>query len=163
MSSETWVFRLESPPGESLGHFLARFRRANYLSHKALAEHLGVPVKWVQDWETPSRRRNPTSLQLIALSKLVEVETKQLALMLPPMDLHLLPRLCAACYRERPIHQALWQQTGTTRCQRHGLDLLSVCPVCGTCFELPALWEKGCCRECEKSFEQMVIYQQPSR
>lgn len=162
MQPETWVFRVESPPGESLGHFLGRFRRANYLSHKALAEHLGVRVEWVQDWEKPSRRRNPTPLQLIALSKLVEVETKQLALMLPPVDLHLQTRLCAACYQEVPIHRVEWQQAGTTCCQRHRLDLLSVCPVCGTCFELPALWEKGCCGECGSPFEQMVIYQQPS-
>ncbi|MBW4641093.1 MAG: hypothetical protein KME05_23340 [Gloeocapsa sp. UFS-A4-WI-NPMV-4B04] len=39
---------------------MGRFRRANQLSHKAVATHLGVCVAWVQDWEIPSRRRNPT-------------------------------------------------------------------------------------------------------
>ena len=120
MQWSTWVFRVEPRAGESLGHFLGRFRRANYLSHKALAEHLGVRVEWVQAWETPSRRRNPSQLQLVALSKLVEVEVKQLRKMLPPEHLHLQTRLCAACYGEVPIHQAVWQQAGRTDCPRHG-------------------------------------------
>lgn len=76
MQAESWVFRVTAYRGESLGHFLGRFRRANGLSHKVIAEHLGVRVAWVQDWEIPSRRRNPTELQCIALSKLVEVDPK---------------------------------------------------------------------------------------
>ena len=115
-----WVFRVEAQSGESLGHFLGRFRRANYLSHKALAEHLGVRVEWVQAWETPSRRRNPSQLQLVALSKLVEVEVKQLSSMLPPEHLHLQTRLCATCYGEVPIHQVVWQRAERTNCARHG-------------------------------------------
>jgi hypothetical protein len=47
-----------------------------------VAEHLGIRVDWVRDWETPSRRRNPTPLQLIALSKLTDVEPQQLTQML---------------------------------------------------------------------------------
>jgi hypothetical protein len=42
MRSESWVFRVEAQESESLGHFLGRFRRVNHLSHKAVAEHLGV-------------------------------------------------------------------------------------------------------------------------
>jgi DNA-binding transcriptional regulator YiaG len=52
---EGWVFRVVAHPEESLGHYLGRFRRANVLSHKALAEHLGIRVEWVQLWEVPSR------------------------------------------------------------------------------------------------------------
>jgi len=73
MLSEGWVFRVKAEDGESLGYFLGRFRPVNALSHKALAEHLGIRVEWVQAWETPSRQRNPTPLQLIALSKLTNV------------------------------------------------------------------------------------------
>lgn len=40
MVSEGWVFRVKAYPGESLGHFLGKFRRANDLSHKILADHL---------------------------------------------------------------------------------------------------------------------------
>nr|WP_290225285.1 hypothetical protein [Trichocoleus desertorum] len=39
MESESWVFRVKAYEGESLGHFLGRFRRANELSHKAIADH----------------------------------------------------------------------------------------------------------------------------
>jgi len=70
MVFESWVFRVEAHPDESLGHFLGRFRRANVLSHKVIADHLGICIEWVQAWEASSRRRNPTPLQLIALSKL---------------------------------------------------------------------------------------------
>lgn len=35
--TETWVFRVQSSEGESFGHFMRRFRRANALSHQALA------------------------------------------------------------------------------------------------------------------------------
>ena len=156
MQWETWVFRVEAQSGESLGHFLGRFRRANYLSHKALAEHLGVRVEWVQAWGTPSRRRNPSPLQLVALSKLVEVEVKQLTKMLPPEHLHLQTRLCAACYGEVPIHQVVWQRAERTHCARHGLELLSECPVCGTGFRTPALWSDEHCERCQTAYGEMA-------
>ncbi|WNN92139.1 helix-turn-helix domain-containing protein [Gloeocapsopsis dulcis] len=92
------MFRVKAYPGESLGHFLGRFRRANQLSHKAIADHLGIRVEWVMAWEAPSRRRNPTPLQLIALGKLVNLKPKLLAKMLPTELLHLQTRLCAVCY-----------------------------------------------------------------
>ena len=112
MECDTWVFSVKAYDDESLGHFLGRFRRANALSHKAIAQHLGVRVEWVKAWESPSLRRNPTSLQLLALSKLVDVECEQLTTMLPLPDLHLQTRLCSACYVEAPIHRVSWQQKG---------------------------------------------------
>jgi transcriptional regulator with XRE-family HTH domain len=108
MFPQSWMFRVDAYRGESLGHFLGRFRRANALSHKSLAEHLIIRVEWVIAWEAPSRRRNPTPLQLFALSKLVEVEPQVLAEMLPQEPLELKTRLCAACYGERQVHQAAW-------------------------------------------------------
>ncbi len=69
MQAESWVFRVIADKGESLGHFLGRFRRANQLSHKAIAEHLGVCVAWVQDWEIPSRRRQSNSASAHCLIK----------------------------------------------------------------------------------------------
>lgn len=163
MPDESWVFRVVPAPGESLGHFLGRFRRANQLSHKAIADHLGVRVKWVEDWEIASKRRNPTELQLIALSKLVEVDPKQLAKMLPPARLHLQTRLCAACYAETPVHQAVWQRSGKVGCDRHGVRLLSVCPVCKHGFRTPALWKDEHCEGCGLAFGQMQSYQEPIR
>lgn len=160
MKSESWVFRVEAHSGESLGHFLGRFRRANQLSHKAIADHLGVRVEWVQAWEAPSRRRNPAPLELIALSKLTDVEPKQLAKMLPTEPLHLQTRLCAVCYAETPVHRVAWQRAKTNRCDRHRLHLLSACPQCGTGFRTPALWSDGCCECCGLSFAQMATLQQ---
>ena len=80
MESQGWVFRVKAYPGESLGHFLGRFRRENQLSHKAIADHLGIRVEWV-----------------IALGKLVDLKPKQLAKMLSCEPLHLQTRLCAVC------------------------------------------------------------------
>jgi transcriptional regulator with XRE-family HTH domain len=103
MESESWVFRVKAYEGESLGHFLGRFRRANELSHKAIADHLGVRVAWAIAWESPSRRRNPTDLKLLALSRLAEVDCKRLKKMLPPSRFHLQKRVCAAGYSEVPV------------------------------------------------------------
>jgi hypothetical protein len=154
-SSKTWVFRVKAYPDESLGHFLGRFRRANALSHRAIADHLGINVTWIRDWEVPSRRRNPTPLQLIALSKLVEVAPEQLARMLPPEPLHLQTRLCPACYAEESIHRTVWQQAGIDQCNRHQAPLLSACPVCNTGFRTPALWDDSHCEQCGLAFEEM--------
>jgi transcriptional regulator with XRE-family HTH domain len=160
MSSQSWVFRVEAYRGESLGHFLGRFRRANDLSHKSLADHLGIRVEWVIAWESPSRRRNPTSLQLIALSKLVDIEPQQLTEMLPPQLLELKTRLCAACYTEQPSHQVQWQQAETQECAHHHLNLLSMCPVCNTGFRTPALWsDDECCEQCGLLFKEMRSHQ----
>ena len=159
MHAESWVYPVNAHSGESLGHFLGRFRRANELSHKAIADHLGVQVAWVQAWETPSRRRNPTELQCIALSKLVEVDAKQLAKMVPPPRLHLQTRLCAVCYAETPVHRTAWQRAGKSMCDRHPLRLLSACPVCKTDFRTPALWDDERCEQCGLAFSQMHSYQ----
>jgi hypothetical protein len=155
MESESWVFRVDVHPDESLGHFLGRFRRANVLSHKVVAEHLGIRVDWVRDWETPSRRRNPTPLQLIALSKLTDVEPQQLTQMLPPEPLHLATRLCPACYLEAPVHRSRWQNAKTNHCDRHATPLLSACSGCGAGFRTPALWESARCEQCRLAFAQM--------
>ena len=155
MASERWVFRVNAHPDESLGHFLGRFRRANELSRKVIAEHLGIRVEWVRGWETPSRRRNPTPLQLIALSKLTDVDPKQLAQMLPPEPLHLATRLCPDCYEEAPVHRSRWQRAQTNHCDRHSIALLSVCSGCGAGFRTPALWESDRCQQCGLAFVEM--------
>ena len=155
MEWDSWVFRVKAHDGESLGHFLGQFRRANALSHKVIADHLGVRVEWVKAWESPSLRRNPTNLQLLALSKLVDVNCEQLAKMLPPPDIHLQTRLCPACYGEVPIHRVSWQQIGVAHCDRHHLRLLSACPVCQTGFRTPALWEDDQCEQCKLPMSQM--------
>lgn len=158
MQSGSWVFRVEPHSDESFGHFLGRFRRANQLSHKAIADQLGIRIEWVQDWDSPSRRRNPTSLQLVAVSKLVEVNIEQLAKMLPIEPLHLQTRLCPACYGEVPVHRLTWQQLNVDQCDRHSVQLLSACPECHTGFQTPALWERDRCEKCELPFAKMQCH-----
>lgn len=161
MKPDSWVFRVIAHEGESLGHFLGKFRRANRLSQRVVADHLGVRAEWVRAWEAPSRRRNPTALQLIALSKLTDVEPQKLEKMLPIEPLYLQTRLCAACYGETPVHRSDWQISTINYCELHLLLLLCACPVCGMGFKIPALWELGCCEQCELDFSQMQSYQQP--
>ncbi len=155
MEIQPWVFRVQAYPYESFGHFLGRFRRANYLSSKSLAEHLGIRSEWVTAWEVPSVRRNPTRLQMIALSKLVGVDPRQLEEMLPPQQLHLATRLCPACYQEVPVHRKIWQTSGIDVCQIHQLRLLSACPLCGTGFRTPALWDSHRCESCGLPFVEI--------
>jgi len=155
MQSGSWIFRVEPHPDESFGHFMGRFRRANELSHKAIADQLGIRVEWLQSWDSPSRRRNPTPLQLIALSKLVEVDPEQLAKMLPSEPLHLQTRLCPACYAEVPVHRLSWQRTNVNWCDLHSLKLLAACPECKYGFRTPAFWEESCCESCGLPFAQM--------
>jgi len=67
--------------GESLGHFFGTISRADQLSHKAIAEHLGVRVAWVQ----AGKSHHGGAIQPLpthCLIKVIEVDPKQLALML---------------------------------------------------------------------------------
>jgi transcriptional regulator with XRE-family HTH domain len=155
MSIEPWLFQVSAHSEESLGHFLGRFRRANHLKNGQLSSMLGLKYRSVSYWETPSRRRNPSPLQLIALSKLTNVAPEQLTQMLPPEPLHLQTRLCPVCYAEAPVHRAWWQQARIEQCERHQYPLLSTCPNCKTGFRTPVLWEEGRCESCGLVFEQM--------
>lgn len=151
-----WVFQVVPGTDESLGHYLSRFRQANCLGHKTLAEELQVPTKLVSDWEVPSRRRVPDSAQLERLSQLVGISMEQLRQMFPPQSMHLQTRLCPACYAQEPVHRVTWQQSGVDQCDRHQVLLLSACPMCGTGFRTPALWHNEPCHGCGLPFEQMV-------
>ena len=152
-----WVIQVEPGAGESLGHFLSRFRRENCLSHKTLGEVLGVPTKVVSDWEVPSRRRIPDTAELERLSQLVGIPLSRLREMMPREPLHLQTRLCPACYAENPVHQTGWQQQGVEECDRHQIRLLSACPNCGTGFRTPSLWWNEQCEKCQTALSEMTL------
>jgi hypothetical protein len=154
-----WVIQVVPGEGESLGHYLSRFRRENCLSHKTLGEVLAVPTKVVSEWEVPSRRRIPDETQLERLSQLVGLRCDRLWEMLPREPLHLQTRLCAACYAENPVHQASWQQQGVDECARHEIPLLSACPICRTGFRTPSLWCEERCEKCQIVFDEMNAVQ----
>lgn len=49
-----WMFQIAPVSGESLGHYLGRFRRANCLSQSALAELVLIEARLVRGLEMPS-------------------------------------------------------------------------------------------------------------
>ena len=160
---QPWLFRVEPLEGESLSHFLGRFRRANELTPTGLGKMAGLGGA-IARWEKFRFNPPPTLQQLEALAAVVGVEREQLQEMLPPpgVGMKLEPiRLCGACYAESPCHKIEWQLKGMQGCDRHGLRLLSECPNCGARFKLPALWVDGWCQRCFMTFAEMAKYQKP--
>ena len=160
-----WCFRIELFADESFSHFLGRFRRANALSHRTLAqmlssETLEILPSHIQAWERPSQRLMPGEFQLQRLSELCQVEVSQFQMALSPLNrpLHLPIRLCSHCYRHAPIHRLSWQYADRKDCAEHHCSLLSACPVCQTPFRVPSLWDKGGCERCWLPFAQMADY-----
>lgn len=158
-----WVFPVEPYEGESLSHFLGRFRCANYATANQLGQKTGLGAA-IARWEKFYLNPPPTQRQLEALAAVVRVDAGRLRLMLPRQGVgmkHEPIRLCAACYAEEPSHRIEWQFKETQSCARHALRLLSECPICGTRFALPTLWREGKCRRCSTSFADMATSQKP--
>ena len=80
---EPWLFRVEPLEGESLSHFLGRFRRANELTPTGLGKmaRLGGAIA---RWEKFRFNPPPSLQQLDALAVVVGVEGHRLQEMLPP-------------------------------------------------------------------------------
>ena len=152
-----WLFRVDPHPGESFGHFLGRFRRANRLSSKHLSAMLEVNSHVVDYWETPSRRRRPNKAELKQLSGLTGVAPAEFGKMWPRKGtlLYLPTRLCPHCYAKEPWHRLAWQKENAPKCDRHRLKLLQACPGCGSAFRLPCEWERGECDLCRMPFGEM--------
>lgn len=105
---QPWLFRVEPLQGESLSHFLGRFRRANNLTPTGLGNMAGLGSA-IARWEKFRFNPPPSRQQLEALAVVVQVEGDRLIQMLPPagvgMKLERI-RLCGACYGESPCHKA---------------------------------------------------------
>lgn len=100
-----WLFRVKPSQGESLSHFLGRFRRANDLTPTGLGKAAGLGGA-IARWE--KFRFNPPASrqQLEALAVVVGVDVDRLVQMLPPagVGMKMEPiRLCPACYTESRI------------------------------------------------------------
>lgn len=156
-----WLFHVPTYPGESFGHFLGRFRRANYLSGPQLSALLSVAPHTVTYWEAPSRRRHPTPAHLETLSFMTGVPISHLRQMLLPnaISLHMSTRLCALCYVDAPYHRLSWQDADYSTCDLHQHELLTVCPQCQNVFLLPSCWAIGECEHCRLPFAEMSQYQ----
>lgn len=153
-----WLFQVEPYEGESLSHFLGRFRRANDLTPTGLGKAAGLGGA-IARWEKFRFNPAPSRQQLDALAQVVGVDADRLAQMLPPpgVGMKMEPiRLCAACYAESSCHKIEWQFKVTRGCARHKLTLLSECPNCGARFKVPALWIDSWCHRCFTTFTDMA-------
>jgi hypothetical protein len=164
--TQLWLNRIEPYPGESISHFLGRFRRAKgnkFSAPSGLGKVAGlgaVLVRWEKFYFNPF----PTCQELEALADVVMVDADRLAQMLPPKGVkmkHKPIRLCGACCIESLYHRIEWQFQDTGGCDRHQLRLLSKCPRCEKPFPIPALWVEGECSRCCLSFAEMAKYQKP--
>ncbi len=161
---EPWWFLVEPLEGESISHFLGRFRRANELTVSGLGKIAGLGGA-IARWEKFRFNPPPDRQQLEAMAAVVGVEADRLTQMLPPkgVGMKLSPiRLCAACYLEVPCHRIEWQFKQTDRCHKHQLRLLSECPNCKARLQIPSLWVDGWCSRCFLSFVEMGQYQKSS-
>ena len=158
---QSWLFRAEPFEGESLSHFLGRFRRENEMTASGLGKEAGIGAV-VARWEKFYHNPFPDLEQLGALAQVVGIDAQRLREMLPPEGVgmkHQPIRICAACYNEFPCHRIKWQFKQTDRCRKHQLRLLSECPNCKARFPIPALWANGWCSRCFLTFAEMVQYQ----
>ncbi|MEJ1933977.1 TniQ family protein, partial [Nostoc sp. NIES-2111] len=147
---QPWLFQIALLEGESISHFLGRFRRANDLTPTGLGKAAGLGGA-IARWEKFRFNPPPSRQQLEALAKVVGVDADRLAQMLPPVGVGIKMepiRLCGACYAESPCHKIEWQFKVTQGCDRHKITLLSECPNCGARFKFPALWVDGHCQRC---------------
>ncbi|MHC5734924.1 TniQ family protein [Nostoc sp.] len=158
-SSETpRFFPVEPLEGESLSHFLGRFRRANYLTATQLGKLTGIDAV-ISRWEKFYLNPFPTTQELEALAAVVEVKVDRLIKMLQPLGVTMKPRpirLCGACYQESLCHRIEWQFKEKMKCDRHNLRLLTKCTNCETPFPIPADWVEGECPHCFLPFATMA-------
>lgn len=161
VEQQSRFFEVEPLEGESISHFLGRFRRTNYLTTGGLGKltRLGAVIgRWEKFYFSPF----PKPGELEALAVIVGVEVERLMEMLPVKGMTLQPKpimLCAACYGENPCHRIEWQFKQKQGCDRHQLTLLSRCPNCQTPFSLPSTWVQGECSHCFLPFGTMVKHQ----
>jgi TniQ len=158
---QAWLLPVEPFDGESLSHFLGRFRRQNHLSPSALGDLAGVGAI-IARWERFHLNPFPSDAELAAVADVVGVTPERFRQMLAPEGVKMKCepiRLCGACCQEEPYHRLEWQYQLTGGCDRHQLRLLSKCRNCQAKFPMPALWEDGCCLRCRLSFGEMAKWQ----
>lgn len=163
MSTEIqfWLLPVEPFAGESLSHFLGRFRRQNHLSPSALGDLAGVGAV-IARWERFHLNPFPSDAELAAVTEVVGVAPERIRQMLAPEGVKMKcepTRLCGACYQEQPYHRLEWQYQSTGGCDRHRLRLLSKCRNCQAKFPIPAFWEDGQCHRCRLPFIEMTKWQ----
>ncbi|WP_017294849.1 hypothetical protein [Geminocystis herdmanii] len=155
-----WLTKVEPFEGESISHFLGRFRRARgnrFSAPSGLGEVAGlgaILARWEKFYFSPF----PTPQELEKLATVVMLDVDRLREMFPyqGMVTQIKPiMLCGMCYQEVPYHRLQWQDKNKRGCDCHKVKLLSKCPNCGTSFSVPSLWKDGRCDRCHLSFIKM--------
>ncbi len=163
-AKEPRFFDIDLQEGESLSHFLGRFRRENYLTSTQLGKLTGLGAV-IARWEKCYLNPFPTQQELEALASVVSVGVERLTQMLPAKGMTTKPRpirLCAVCYIEEPVHRVEWQFKDVMKCRHHQLRLLTKCTNCGAPFPVPADWVTGECPHCYLPFTTMAKRQKCS-
>lgn len=149
---EPWLFMLEPFEGESISHFLGRFRRRNHLSSRHLGDLAGIGSV-ISRWEKFRFQPFPSTKELEALAEVVQVSPERLREMFTPPDdpIKLEPiRVCLLCLQESPYHRLEWQIQSKWQCSRHQATLSSKCPQCNRKYFLPSEWQAGRCCRCSQ-------------
>ena len=162
--NQYWLTKVEPLEGESISHFLGRFRRARgnrFSAASGLGQVVGlgaVLARWEKFYFNPF----PIQQELEALAEIVMVDVDRLRLMFLPEGTTMKCKptlLCAACYQEEPYHRIEWQFKNKRGCDRHNVRFLAKCINCGTAFLIPSQWEIGECQHCGLQFEKMAKHQ----
>ncbi len=159
--NELWLTKIEPFAGESISHFLGRFRRARgnrFSAPSGLGEVTGLGSA-ISRWEKFYFSPFPTQEELEKLAIVVMLDVDRLTQMFPDEGMVTQPKpimLCAMCYQESPYHRIEWQDKKNKRgCRVHNLKLLSKCTNCGTPFAIPSMWVEGKCSHCHLPFMKM--------
>ncbi len=95
---QPWWFLVEPLSGESISHFLGRFRRENELTVSMMGKITGLGGA-IARWEKFHFNPPPSEMELEKLAKVVQAEVARLREMLPPKGVgmkHKPIRLCGA-------------------------------------------------------------------
>lgn len=155
LNAQPQFFKVEPFNGESLSHFLGRFRRENHIARSGTLGKLAGIGTAIGRWEKLFFNPPPTHQELEALALVIGLSVEQVSHMIGVGIRSNPVWLCSACYAEQPCHQAEWQSKFALKCDRHNLHLLAGCSECGQAFDIPALWQSGRCSNCFTSFTQM--------
>ncbi|MEM6591170.1 MAG: TniQ family protein [Cyanobacteria bacterium P01_C01_bin.73] len=118
---QPWLFEVEPYEGESLSHFLGRFRRQNHLTVTGLGQMASIGAV-VARWERFHLNPYPTQAEFELLGKVVGLLPERFWDMLPSESegMKCEPiRLCGACYGESPCHRIEWQYKSRWKCGKH--------------------------------------------
>lgn len=159
--SERPIGYLEPFDGESISHYLGRYRRQPIVSVSSpislgLATQCGsIYYRWEKLYFNPRL----TSEEITLVCSVIGLEEDALIKLLPASNesVRIKPiRFCAACYQEHPWHLMRWQYKSCQGCEHHQVKLLYACPACSQPFPIPAHWsERMKCMRCNFTFSRM--------